>query len=295
MLIETEHLSHVYAAGTPLARQALRNVNLTITPGERVGIAGKTGSGKSTLMLHIAGLLEPTLGVVRLDGVAAHARSRESRRRRRRVGIAFQYPEEQVFEQSVAREVAFGPRNLGLAGPEVEVRVNWALELVGLEPDAFRDRSPFGLSGGELRGVALARTLAMRPEVLILDEPTAGLDPRGRAGLLGQISACQPDEDATLVVVSHDLATLGQLVDRTIILQAGEIAADGPTTAILSDLDTLTSLGLEPPPVVDLLHALRAQGWTVATDRLLPEDAAAEIARALSSRSTGHEPGGDRP
>ena len=195
----------------------------------------------------------------------------------------------------MAREVAFGPRNLGLAGPEVEVRVNWALELVGLEPDAFRDRSPFGLSGGELRRVALASTLAMRPEVLILDEPTAGLDPRGRAGLLGQISACQPDEDATLVVVSHDLATLGQLVDRTIILQAGEIAADGPTTAILSDLDTLTSLGLEPPPVVDLLHALRAQGWTVATDRLVPDEAAAEIARALSSRSTGHEPGGDRP
>jgi len=278
MLIVVDELSHVYARGTPLAHEALRSVSLSISPGERLGVAGPTGSGKSTLIQHLAGLLKPSSGRVLLDGIPASARGRESQRRRRRVGIAFQYPEEQVFEQTVGREIAFGPRNLGLSAQQVESRVQWALNLVGLDPDQILDRSPFGLSGGELRRVSLAGVLALQPAVLILDEPTAGLDPHGRDTLLERVDAWQRETSSTLIIVSHDLDALARLVDRVLILRDGEIVALGKIRSVLGDAELLARTGLEPTLPVALLHELRNAGWNVAADHLQPPQAAAEIA-----------------
>lgn len=286
MHIVVEDLSFTYAPDTPLAREALRNVNLRISPGERVGLAGPTGSGKSTLMQHLAGLLEPSHGQVLLDGAPAAGSGREPQSRRCAVGIAFQYPEEQVFEKTVAREVAFGPRNHGLHPEEIDARVQWALDLVGLVPAEVLDRSPFGLSGGELRRVALAGVLALQPDVLILDEPTAGLDPRGRAALLERIDAYQRESGSTLIVVSHDLDALARLVSRVLILDDGEIVADGPFRSVLGDVARLTAAGLEPASPVRLLQALRAAGWDLTTDRLRPNEVAAEIAAYLEGRAS---------
>lgn len=283
MLIVVDALSHIYAPDTPLARVALRSVTLSISPGERVGVAGPTGSGKSTLIQHLAGLLEPSSGRVLLDGVPASGKGRKAQSHRRQVGIAFQYPEEQVFEQTVSREVAFGPRNLGLDSGEIHHRVRWALNLVGLDPPAVLDRSPFTLSGGELRRVSLAGVLALQPTVLILDEPTAGLDPRGRGGLLDRIDAWQRETGSTLIVISHDLAALAQLMDRVVLLRDGEIVADGPSRSVLGDPALLTDAGLEPPLPVALLHQLRTAGWSVATVQLRPAEAAEEIASYLCS------------
>jgi energy-coupling factor transport system ATP-binding protein len=284
VLIEVQNLSHTFASGTPLERRALRNVSLRIEPGERVGIAGRTGSGKSTLVQHLAGLLQPTAGCVRLDGTPAHRGTAAARRRRRRVGIAFQYPEDQIFEQTVFREVAFGPRNLGVKEQEVVARVDWALTAVGLDSETMLDRTPFTLSGGEMRRVALASILALRPNVLILDEPTAGLDPRGRRELLERLAASRATPEMTLIVVSHDLDSLARVAERIIVLRDGEVAADAPTRRVLTSLDALDATELDPPTPVVLLRRLRSAGLAVATDRITPEEAAAEIARALSHR-----------
>jgi len=280
VLIRVENLVHIYAPGTPLARAALRGVSLEIGPGERVGIVGRTGSGKSTLVQHLAGLLEPTAGRIRLDGIVAHARTAAARAQRRRVGLAFQYPEDQIFEQTVFREVAFGPRNLGLEDTEIATRVHWALEMVGLNPAEMQERVPFSLSGGEMRRVALASILAMRPEVLILDEPTAGLDPQGRRDLLARIRAWQQETNLTLILISHNLDELARVVERVVVLGKGEVIADGPARQALSDSELLHAAGLDVPLPVALLHALQEAGWKVRTDRLLPEEAVAEIAQA---------------
>jgi energy-coupling factor transport system ATP-binding protein len=287
MLIQVKNLSYTYAPGTPLARDALRNVNLEISAGERVGIAGPTGSGKSTLVQHLAGLLEPTSGGVSLDGVAAHERTAMARARRNHIGFAFQQPEDQIFEQTVFREVAFGPRNLGLDGTQVNGQVRWALEMVGLDPAEVEGRVPFTLSGGEMRRVALAGILAMRPDVLILDEPTAGLDPQGQRDLLGRISDWQEDTGLTLILVSHDLDQLARVVDRMVLLQGGQVAADGVARRILSDGELLRSVGLDVPQPVALLEALGQAGWWVRTDQLLLEEAVAEIAQARERLEVG--------
>lgn len=280
MLIRVENLSHTYAPGTPLAHAALRGVSLEIAQGERVGLVGRTGSGKSTLVQHLAGLLKPTSGRVLLDGVAAHTRS--SAAQRRKIALAFQYPEHQIFEHTVLREVAFGPHNLGLAKDEVAGRVSWALEMVGLDAEEMGTRVPFTLSGGEMRRVALASALAMRPEVLILDEPTAGLDPQGRRELLGRVARWQEEIGLTLILVSHDLDELARVVERVVLLDGGQVAADGPVRRVLSDGDLLRASGLDVPQPVSLLQVLCERGWDVRTDRLLPQEAVAEIVQARS-------------
>jgi energy-coupling factor transport system ATP-binding protein len=279
VLIEVENLKHTYALDTPLARVALRDVNLRIGAGECVGVLGASGSGKTTLVQHLAGLLRPTSGQVMLDGVAAHERTPAALDQRRRIGLAFQNPEEQIFEQTVFREVAFGPRNLGLSETEIASRVDWALDMVGLDPAAMSGRIPFTLSGGEMRRVALAGILAMRPDVLILDEPTAALDPQGRGELLNRVRLWQQEMGLTLIVVSHNLDELGRLVERVVLLKNGGVVADGPARQVLSDVGLLCSVGLDVPQSVALLHALRGEGWEVRTDRLLLEEAAAEILR----------------
>ena len=284
MLIRVEDLSYTYAPGTPLERVALQGVNLEIGPGERVGVLGPTGSGKSTLVQHLAGLLEPTAGRVWLDGVAAHARTAAARARRQRVGLAFQYPEDQIFEQTVFREVAFGPRYLGLGEAEITARVRWALEMVGLDSPTMESRMPLTLSGGEMRRVALAGILALRPEVLILDEPTAGLDPRGRRELLERVRAWQEQIGFTLVMVSHNLGELARVAERAVVLARGQVVADGPARQVLSDAESLRAAGLDVPQTVALLQALRQAGWEVRTDRLLLEEAVEEIAHAAGPR-----------
>lgn len=292
MHIRVDGLTHIYARGTPAERVALRGVNLEIGPGERVGISGPTGSGKSTLVQHIAGLLVPTAGQVLLDGVPAHARTPEARTRRRQVGLAFQFPEAQMFEVTVFREVAFGPRHLGLNTDEIAARVRWALEMVGLDPEAFADRVPFALSGGEMRRVALAGILALQPRVLILDEPTAGLDPRGRADILARLRAWQAQTGATLILVSHHLDEMAGLVDRVVLLADGQVVADGPTRQVLGDGDGLRSVGLSPPPSIALLEALRAAGWPVRTDAVDIEEVVAEIVPCMAdqyhTKTQGH-------
>jgi energy-coupling factor transport system ATP-binding protein len=244
---------------------------------------GPTGSGKSTLAQHLAGLLKPTAGRVLLDGVPVHSVPRDHRLQ---VGIAFQYPEDQIFEQTVFREVAFGPRNLGLDEAEVTTRVHWALGIAGLNPEAMSQRMPFTLSGGEMRRVALAGILALRPRVLILDEPTAGQDPQSRRGLLARILAWQEETGLTLVIISHALEELvlspaeglGQAVDRLVMLKEGQVVADGPTRHILSEEALLGAIGLEVPEHVKLLRALRQKGRKVRTDLVSAAEAATEIA-----------------
>jgi energy-coupling factor transport system ATP-binding protein len=287
MLIQVRNLSYTYAPGTPLARTALRDINLEIGAGERVGIAGPTGSGKSTLVQQLAGLLEPTSGGVYLDGVAAHERSPTARTRRNQIGIAFQQPEDQIFEQTVFREVGFGPRNQGLDTPHINQHVRWALGMVGLDPAEVGERVPFTLSGGEMRRVALAGILAMQPDVLILDEPTAGLDPNGRRDLLGRIGDWQKTSGLTLIMVSHDLDQLARVADRMLLLAGGQIVADGPTRRVLSDGQLLRSMGLDVPQPVALLEALQACGWQVCTDWLLPEEAMLEILQAREPLEAG--------
>ena len=286
MLIQVEDLTHVYAPGTPFERVALRQVNLQIGAGERVGILGPTGSGKSTLAQHLAGLLKPTAGRVLLDGLPVHSAPRDHRLQ---VGIAFQYPEDQIFQQTVFREVAFGPRNLGLDEAEVTARVHWALEMAGLNPETMSQRMPFTLSGGEMRRVALAGILALRPRVLILDEPTAGQDPQSRRGLLARILAWQKETGLTLVIISHAMGELvmspaeglGQVVERLVMLKEGQVVADGPTHHIFSDVPLLNAIGLDVPEHVKLLQALRHRGKKVRTDLLSVAEAATEIAHVL--------------
>ena len=275
MLIQVEDLTHVYAPGTPFEQVALRQVNLQIAAGERVGILGPTGSGKSTLAQHLAGLLKPTAGRVLLDGVSIHSAPRNHRLQ---VGIAFQYPEDQIFEQTVFREVAFGPRNLDLGEAEVTARVRWALEMAGLDPETMSQRMPFTLSGGEMRRLALAGILALRPQVLILDEPTAGQDPQSRHGLLARILAWQEEIGLTLVIISHTLEEVGQAVDRLVMLKEGHVVADGPTRHVLSDLPLLNAIGLDVPEHAKLLQALRQRGRKVRIDLVSTTEAATEIA-----------------
>jgi len=284
VLIQVENLTHVYNRGTPFERVALREVNLEIEAGERIGIVGPTGSGKSTLVQLLAGLLKPTVGRVLLEGTPVHSKGAAARALRLQVGLAFQYPEDQIFEQTVFREVAFGPRNLGLSGAEIEARVNWALEMVGLDPAAVAQRMPFALSGGERRRVALAGILAMRPRVLILDEPTVGQDPQGRRALLDKVGTWQRETNMTMIIVSHALEDLARLVDRVIALRESRVVADGLARQVLSDARLLHDIGLDAPQPVALMQALQRAGKDVRVDRLLPAEAAAEIARAWGLR-----------
>jgi len=284
MRLEADIQQHTYAIGTPLEHTALADCKLSFAPGERVGILGPTGSGKSTLVQILAGLLEPSSGQVALDRVSVYGRSRAARSVRRHVGLVLQYPEDQIFAQTVLDEVAFGPRNMGLDQDEVLSRTRWALEIVGIDPDSFGTRSPLALSGGEMRRIALASVLSMQPRILILDEPTAGLDPRGRHELIARICQWQEEQNQTLILVSHNLADLARAVDRILLLHKGTIVADDSTDRILSNSRLLSSVGLEVPAPVRLLQTLRERGWLVRTDQITPLGAANEITRAATTR-----------
>lgn len=279
--IECEDLSHVYLQGTPLETVALSDVTLAIDEGDVVGIIGPTGSGKSTLVQHFNGLLKPTSGSVCVGGVDLAAKTTDLKAIREQVGLLFQFPEYQLFEETVAADVGFGPRNLGLDAAEVEARVEDALRLVGLDPALYGKRSPFSLSGGEMRYVAIAGVLAMRPKVLILDEPAAGLDPRGKDHVLRQIRTMQQERGLTVILITHSMDEAAQMANRLVVLHRGRIFLDGPVRDVFDQAADLRAIGLDLPAVPQLMRRLRARGFDVRADALTVDEAQEEIVRVL--------------
>ena len=274
-------LYHTYQPGTPNESHALKNIDLTIEEGEFVGIIGHTGSGKSTLVQHLNGLLKPTQGEVLLDGVNINAKSTKLKEIRLQVGLVFQYPEYQLFEETVAKDIAFGPKNLGLEEKEVQKRVRAAMQTVGLDYETLKNQSPFDLSGGQKRRIAIAGVLAMSPKYLILDEPTAGLDPKGREEILEQVKRLKETLHLAVILVSHSMDDVAQYADRMVVMHQGEIALSGTPREVFRHYDELRQLGVGVPTVTDLMHQLRQKGMPVSTDIITLEEAKAEILRVL--------------
>ncbi len=260
--IACEALTYTYLRGTPLESPALRGIDLEVGAGELLAIIGPTGSGKSTLVQHFNGLLRPTTGTVRVSGEDLWAPGTDRRRARQRVGLVFQFPEAQLFEETVRRDVAFGPRNLGLPDEVVAERVDEALRLVGLDPDRFGERSPFALSGGEMRRAAIAGVLAMRPQALIFDEPTAGLDPQGKEDLLSRIEALHR-QGLTIVLVTHGMDEVARLADRVAVLHQGRMILQGSPREVFARDGELYGIGLDLPQAARLIRLLRARGLPV--------------------------------
>ena len=261
-ILEVKNLTHIYSAGTPFEHKAINNMNFSVNRGEFIGIIGHTGSGKSTLMQHLNGLLKPTAGQVLLDGVDIHHDKKFTRQARFRVGLVFQYPEYQLFEETVYRDIAFGPKNMGLKEEEIDRRVREAAKLVGLT-DRQLEVSPFDLSGGQKRRVAIAGVIAMEPEVLILDEPTAGLDPASRAGILENIETYRRTRNATIMMVSHSMNDVARLTERLLVLCGSRIAMDGPPAEVFSRADELLKMGLDIPDITRVFLRLKQMGLPV--------------------------------
>lgn len=280
-MIVVEDLHHTYLRGTPLESVALRGAFMRVDEGEGVGIIGHTGSGKSTLLQHLNGLLRPQRGRVLVDGVDLASAEADLRRVRQRVGLLFQRPEDQLFERYVGDDVAFGPRKFGLPQEEVRERVRWALGMVGLDFEAFKDRHTFGLSGGEMRKVAIAGVLALRPRVLVVDELTAGLDPRTRAELLDRLERWRAEEGLTLIMVSHTMDDLARLTERLYVLVDGRTVMEGSTREVFGRLEELRAWRLGAPRVTGLMHALRERGVPVATDVLSIDEAEEALVAVL--------------
>lgn len=296
-LIECRDLTHVYLKDTPMATVALREVTLRIDEGEFVAILGPTGSGKSTLVQHFNALLRPTSGTVRVGGVDLADRAVDLRAIRQQVGLLFQYPEHQLFEETVFEDVAFGPRNMDLDPETIRARVEQALRSVGLDPAVFGPRSPFSLSGGEMRRVALAGILAMAPKVLVLDEPAAGLDPGGKAEILGLFRALHAERGITIVLITHSMDEAAALAQRVIVLDQGRVVMDGPVREVFTRADQLVHLGLGVPAVADLARRLRQRGLAVREDILTVDEARLAIREALAGApgSPRESPGRERP
>lgn len=284
MLIRVENLFHRYDEDT---LWVLEDINLEIREGEFIGLAGHTGSGKSTLVQMLNGLLKPTRGKIYFRGQDIHQDRGRLKQIRQKVGLVFQYPEHQLFEETVYADVAFGPKNLSLSDDEVQRRVFKALSLVGLEEDILK-RSPFRLSGGQKRKVAIAGVLAMEPEVLILDEPSAGLDPEGRNQILKQIKQLHQEQGLTVVLISHRMEEIASLVERIFIMNRGKIALTGRPGEVFMEKELLRSIGLDVPPVAELMWRLAEEGKGVRTNIFTLEEAEAEIIRVFSKGEVDH-------
>ena len=258
-ILEVRNLTHTYSAGTPFEHKAIDNMNFAVERGEFIGIIGHTGSGKSTLMQHLNGLLKPTSGQVLLDGVDIHHDKKFTRQARFRVGLVFQYPEYQLFEETVYKDIAFGPKNMGLKEDEIDRRVREAARLVGLTEKQL-EVSPFDLSGGQKRRVAIAGVIAMEPEVLILDEPTAGLDPASRAGILENIETYRKTKNATIMMVSHSMNDVARLTERLLVLNGSKIAMDGTPAQVFTRADELLQMGLDIPDITRVFLRLKQMG-----------------------------------
>lgn len=274
--IQTQGLTYCYGIGTPFEKTAVDHVDLEIQSGSFVGIIGHTGSGKSTLIQHLNGLLRPTEGKVLLDGVDIWADKAQMRKIRFRVGLVFQYPEYQIFEETVAKDIAFGPRNMGLAEEEVQARVKETAEIVGLSEEIL-EQSPFLLSGGQKRRVAIAGVMAMRPEVLILDEPTAGLDPRGREEILQEIKAYRRQTGATILLVSHSMEDVARHAERILVMNNGKIFCYDTVANVFRRSQELQAIGLAVPQITRVCEALRAKGVPLSDDIFTVEQAREQL------------------
>lgn len=272
MQVTLDHVTHTYQPGSPFQATAIQDVSLTLQSGEFLALIGHTGSGKSTLAQHINGLLKPTDGKVLIDGRDIHEKGFDKKEIRRRVGLVFQYPEHQLFEESVAKDIAFGPKNLGLPQAEIDERVKEALENVGLSYEEFAEKSPFELSGGQMRRVAMAGVLAMRPEILVLDEPAAGLDPQSREEMLSLIAGLH-QKGTTIVMVSHAMDDVARFATRAVVMERGAIAMDGKPEEIFRHAARLQEMGLDVPSICRLGLALREAGIDFPEDIFREADA----------------------
>ena len=281
MSIVIEYLNYIYMAGGPYETKALNDVSLTIGDGEFIGLIGHTGSGKSTLVQHLNGLLMPSSGKIMVDGLDLADKKTDRRAVRQKVGLVFQYPENQLFEETVEKDIAFGPKNLGLDEKEIDRRVRDAMRRVALDYDKLHERSVFELSGGQMRRVAIAGVLAMEPKVLVLDEPCAGLDPRGREEIMGLIRDLHREAGTTIVMVSHSMDDVASLAERVIVMNHGEVAMDGVPRDVFSRGEELRAIGLDVPQAVELAGKLREKGFDIPQGVYLIEEIKREIEKIL--------------
>ena len=281
MSIKLEHVNYIYSEGDAYEKQALKDICLEIPHGQFVGVIGHTGSGKSTLIQHFNGLLKATSGVIYYNGKNIYENGYSMKDLRSQVGLVFQYPEHQLFEVDVLTDVCFGPKNQGLPAEECKKRALEALKLVGLK-EKYYDRSPFDLSGGQKRRAAIAGVLAMRPKVLVLDEPTAGLDPKGRDEILDQIAYLHKESDMTVILVSHSMEDIAKYVDRIIVMNHGEVMYDDVPKAVFAHYKELEEVGLAAPQVTYIMHELKEHGMDVSVNATTVEEAADEIMKAVS-------------
>ncbi|AND86097.1 energy-coupling factor transporter ATPase [Clostridium tyrobutyricum] len=282
MSIKIEHLTHIYMKGSPFEKKALNDISITIEEGQFVALIGHTGSGKSTLIQHVNGLLKPDSGKIIVDGVDITDKNTNLSFIRKKVGLVFQYPEYQLFEETIEKDIAFGPRNLGLSDDDINKRVKRAMNMVGLEYDKYKDKSPFEISGGQKRRVAIAGVVAMEPKVLILDEPTAGLDPKGRDEILGKIKDLHKEYNMTIILVSHSMEDVAKLADRILVMDSGKCILDGTPQEVFSEADTLESVGLAVPQVTYLAKKLNKKGFNMSTSVFTVQQAKDEILRILN-------------
>jgi energy-coupling factor transport system ATP-binding protein len=284
MSIKIENLTHVYMAKTPFEKVALDNVTIEINNGDFTALIGHTGSGKSTLIQHMNGLLKPTKGKIIVDGVDITASGVKLSDIRKKVGLVFQYAEYQLFEETIEKDIAFGPKNLGLGEDEITERVKKAMNLVGLDYEIYKNKSPFELSGGQKRRVAIAGVVAMEPRVLILDEPTAGLDPKGRDEILAQIAKLHKAYNMTIILVSHSMEDVAKVANRIIVMDNGQCILDGKPQNIFKEISTLESVGLGVPQVTYLIRELNKRGFHISDDVFTLEQAKREILKVLGNQ-----------
>ncbi len=284
MIIKLNNLNYIYNSGNPFEKKALDNVNLEIKEGDFIGLIGHTGSGKSTMVQHLNGLMKPTTGQIIVDGIDITQKDANLKEVRQKVGLVFQYPEHQLFEETIYKDIAFGPKNLGLSDEEIHIRVKNSMELVGLDFEYLKDRSPFELSGGQKRRVAIAGVIAMKPKVLVLDEPTAGLDPRGRDEILGEIQKLYEKEGITIVLVSHSMEDVAKLVNRIVVMHRGRVAMDDETREVFKRAEELEKLGLGVPQITSFMKHFKERGNDIRDDILTVEEAKEEILSYLRRR-----------
>lgn len=284
MSIKAENIKYVYSEGTPFMTVALDDINLEIKEGDFLGIIGHTGSGKSTLIQLLNGLEKPTSGSITVNNIKVGEDKKQLLKVRQTVGLVFQYPEYQLFEETVAKDVAFGPMNLNLTQEEIDKRVKESLELVGFNYNKIKDTSPFDLSGGQKRRVAIAGVLAMKPDYLILDEPTAGLDPAGRNDIFEKIKLLHNKANVTVVLISHSMEDVAKLVNRVIVLYKGKIHMEGTPKQIYAQAEELEKIGLGVPQVAQIVNELRKRGFNIKSDVITVEEAKEEILREVRRR-----------
>lgn len=282
-ILETQNLTYKYSVGTPFEKVAIEDISISVEKGDFIGIIGHTGSGKSTLVQHLNGLLKPTSGTILLDGKDIHSDKNFTRQARFKVGLCFQYPEYQLFENTVYEDIAFGPKNMKLSKEEIKERVLRAAEFVGVRNDMLQ-KSPFDLSGGEKRRVAIAGVMAMQPEILILDEPSAGLDPKGRKVISEMIEQYRKNTGSTVIVVSHSMEDVAESADKVLVMNKGKVEYFASVDEVFSNAEHLVEIGLNVPEITKVFLALKKQGYDVKTDIYSVNEAKAELLRLFKER-----------